>query len=1081
MKQYRITMSTRASRTVKNAWTVIISLSAFCLTTLCCAKPVNGLTVQIGCGKGTSLITMAEDAVVHGLDRSGANVLAARKLISQKKLTGRVNVSVYDGTNLPLIDNTVNTIIVSKGEKIDRKEILRVLVPKGRATLADGSIITKPRPKDIDEWPQYLHDSGNNAVAADSKVGPPNHLQWRAGPRWSRHHDHMSSISAVVTAGGKIYTILDEGSPATILLPPVWKLVARDAFNGLRLWDRSINTWYNSRFKLKSGPGLLPRRLVATDNYVYVTLGLDAAVEVLDSTTGKTVCTLPGTEHAQEILLVGNRVLVVSSEAPTHPEKRLRSNPGVITGKLSSFVDNKPEWSTKVSISGLTLAADEKRIYFHDGAHIIALNPTTGKKLWKSVWSRRYKMIETSDAPMLVVKNNTILFADPQYGVAFNPKNPKEKPQQQGKQKLFKGKNLMMFALDTTNGKKLWEGAHPKNGYRSQGDIFVINDRVWNGPTTSGGFTGIQTARDLRTGEEKKAFPPTVETYWFHHRCYRAKATEKYLMLSRTGIEYIDLKTGNWDINHYVRGACLYGILPANGYTYAPPHPCSCYPETKLDGFVALAAESSLKVPGAMANAKARLEKGPAFKSTPTDKKTASDWPTYRYANSRCGYSPAAVPEKLKKAWTLSLGTQATQPVAAEGKLFVSTPETQSIIAIDAQSGKQLWSFTAGGRADTPPTWYKGRLLFGSTDGYVYCLNAAEGSLIYRFRAAPVDRRQVHFERVESLWPVNGSILVQNDEAIFVAGRTIFLDGGLRFIRINALTGELIYESILDRTDNRTGKDVQDGIQRLNMPVGLPDLLGSDGKRIFMRSEVLDINGQRVGKAPHTTEPARVVVERPEEDSHLFAPSGYADDSWWHRTYWSYGSTFPGGHDGYYQSGRFTPSGRILVHDEDKVYGFCRDENDYRWTSTLKYHMFKAPRAQVKLGPEQQQAAFNKKGKNVQGKRYFVNHEWKRPLPILLRGLAGAGKYLILAGPPDKLDEREVWKTGRTEKTTPQGMAQQDSIDGKLGGMLLVTIAESGETVGKVALESPPVFDGVIAAQGAVFMSALDGTIRCYR
>ena len=1049
---------------------------------ICCASIVKGLTIHVGCDNAEQIIALTEDAVVHAVDSNNTDVLALRKLAADKKLTGRVNSSIYDGKSLPFIDNTANRIIVAKGQNIPRPELLRVLSPGGNATLPDGQTVTKPWPSDIDQWPQYLHDSGNNAVAQDSKVGPPKYLQWRAGPRWSRHHDHMSSVSAVVTANGKIYTIIDEGEPATILLPPKWCLVARDAFNGLRLWDRKIDNWYNTRFKLKSGPGLLPRRLVATDNFVYATLNLDAPVTVLNPVTGETISTLPGTEHTQEMILAGNRVLVVSADTPTDPNQRIRKNTGVITGRISCFVDNKLKWAHSGPISGLTLGADAQRVYYHDGAHIIALNPHTGRQMWKSEWSRKYTMIETSDAPMLVIKNGTILFADPQYGVAFDPKKPNLKPKKQGKAKLYVGKNLKMFAFDAATGRLLWEGAHPKNGYRSQGDIFVINNQVWNGPTTSGGFTGIQTARDLRTGVEQDALPPTVETYWFHHRCYRAKATEKYLLLSRTGIEYIDLESGNWDINHYVRGACLYGILPANGFTYAPPHPCACYPETKLDGFVALSAESSLKVPPPMSNPKKRLEKGSAYSthSTPDTRHATpspADWPTYRYAPSRCGYSTAPVPEKIKKAWTLDLGTRATQPVAAEGKLFVSTPATQQITAIDADSGKKLWSYTAGGRADTPPTWHNGRLIFGSTDGYVYCITADKGELAWRFRAAPIDRRQVHFEQVESLWPVNGSVLVQNNEAVFVAGRSIFLDEGLRFIRLNALTGELLHESILDRTDHRTGEAIQKGIQRLNMPVGLPDLLGSDGKRYFMRSEVLDNMGQRIGKAPHSTEPARVIVERPEEDAHLFAPSGYADDSWWHRTYWSYGSTFTGGHDGYYQSGRFTPSGRILCHDQHKVYGFCRDDNDYRWTSTLKYHMFMAPRAQVKLGPEQQQSAFTKKP----GKKYFVKHEWRRPLPILLRGLAGAGKYLILAGPPDKLDEREVWKFGRTEKTTPDGYAQQKSIDGKLGGVLLITIAETGETVSTTGLDSPPVFDGVIAANNAVYMSALDNTIRCYR
>ena len=113
---------------------------------------------------------------------------------------------------------------------------------------------------------------------------------------------------------------------------------------------------------------------------------------------------------------------------------------------------------------------------------------------------------------------------------------------------------------------------------------------VWSAPTTSGRDSGVFTGRDLRTGKVMVEIPPNVDTYWFHHRCYIAKATDNFLMPSRTGIEFIDPETKNWDINHWVRGGCLYGVMPANGLTYAPPHNCACYPEAKLFGFNALAS-----------------------------------------------------------------------------------------------------------------------------------------------------------------------------------------------------------------------------------------------------------------------------------------------------------------------------------------------------------------------------------------------------------------------------------------------------------------------------------------------------------
>ena len=66
---------------------------------------------------------------------------------------------------------------------------------------------------------------------------------------------------------------------------------------------------------------------------------------------------------------------------------------------------------------------------------------------------------------------------------------------------------------------------------------------------------------------------------------------------------------------------------------------------------------------------------------------------------------------------------------------------------------------------------------------------------MWRFMGALADRRMVCYEQVESLWPIHGSILVQNDIAYFVAGRSIFVDGGMRLYRIDSNTGALISEA----------------------------------------------------------------------------------------------------------------------------------------------------------------------------------------------------------------------------------------------------------------------------------------------
>jgi len=90
--------------------------------------------------------------------------------------------------------------------------------------------------------------------------------------------------------------------------------------------------------------------------------------------------------------------------------------------------------------------------------------------------------------------------------------------------------------------------------------------------------------------------------------------------------------------------------------------------------------------------------------------------------------------------------------------------------ADELHSGTKLWSYTAGARVDSPPAIYKGRVLFGSADGWVYCLRAANGALAWRFRAAPHDLRLMSYEQLESVWPVSGSVLIQDGVAYVLAG-----------------------------------------------------------------------------------------------------------------------------------------------------------------------------------------------------------------------------------------------------------------------------------------------------------------------
>ena len=97
----------------------------------------------------------------------------------------------------------------------------------------------------VDERTHYLHGPGNNAVANDTVVGPPQHIQWLSGPCYARSHEISSSMGGMVTAGGRLFTLWDEGPTGLTdpQFPAQWSLIARDAFNGTVLWKRPMPDW----------------------------------------------------------------------------------------------------------------------------------------------------------------------------------------------------------------------------------------------------------------------------------------------------------------------------------------------------------------------------------------------------------------------------------------------------------------------------------------------------------------------------------------------------------------------------------------------------------------------------------------------------------------------------------------------------------------------------------------------------------------------------------------------------------------------------------------------------------------------
>jgi outer membrane protein assembly factor BamB len=922
----------------------------------------GGFVVHVGSGDGklTAALKATDSYQVHGLDASAENVKTSREAILKSGAYGPVCVDTWNGKDLPYVESSVNLLVIEPGSAVSPQEIDRVLTPLGVAMVKEGSAwkkTQKPWPSELDEWTHYYYDAKGNAVSHDEDVGPPERLQWLGSPRWSRHHDRMSSLSAEVSAKGRLFYIMDEGSRISILLPSKFQLIARDAFNGTILWKKPIEKWNTNMWPLKTGPTTLTRRLVADGDRIFVTLGITEPVAMVDGATGDILKTYPETKGAEE-MMYSNGILyalvnptaewVLKDFAPKLQQDQQRvAQEYEWDKKPRVLMALNPEtgavlWKVEGLIAPLTPASDGKQLVYYDGDKIHCLNAASGKENWVSVGEPRRKVYEFNFGPRLLFSKEVILFA---------------------------GGDGTMRGLEAASGKQLWEAPHEKSGYRSPEDLIVSAGLVWNAPDTSGNMSGEFTGRDPLTGVVKKQFAPDVppDTYWFHHRCYIAKATEKFLIPSRTGIEYVDTKNEHWDLNHWVRGACLYGVLPCNGLTYAGPHNCACYPEAKLFGMNALSAKAKHPLPAFIAD-EARLEKGPAYDSVTDEAADAKDWPTYRHDPERSSFTNQDLVKDMSATWSVKLSGRLSAPTVAGGKLYVSQVEAHTVYAFDALTGSEAWHFTAGSRVDSPPTYVSGRVIFGCMDGNVYCLRASDGVLAWRFHAAKTDLRQMAFEGLESVWPVHGAVLVENGIASFVSGRSCFLDGGLTFYRLDAKTGKKIVEVAYTDKDPDSGKPLDELHKTLQMPTALNDILSSDAHgTIYLRSQKIAEDGKRFDIAPVSGNPVEQGGAQKGTHPHLFAAFGYLDAEWFHRALWIYGEHSAGGHSGYYQPGKFAPTGRIMVFDDKNVYSYGREAQYFKWTTTMEHTLQSASKEapDVNIGSLAAEGGGKKKGKGA--------------------------------------------------------------------------------------------------------------------
>lgn len=1030
----------------------------------------GGIVVYLGAGSGQQLLDIrsAGNYVVQGLDRDKKKVQAARKLIQSSGNYGPVSVRLLQEKKLPYMDNLVNVVIADDRMGIPESEIIRVLRPLGIALIRQGRSfkkIVKPWPKTMDEWTHFKHDATGNAVSADDEVGPPRGLQWSAGPRWSRSHEINNSLAAMVTSGGIMFYIFDTGVTGMEdeRLGQRWTLFARDAFNGTLLWQRPLTTWGSDKWgnqALRFFGGAMAQRLVAEKGRVYCTFNYDGPVHILDAATGKTLSTVKGSEGAVEIIASGNEMLCVSKLQPQ------RNKPAI---KITCYdaKAGRVKWQAAgKKYLPMTLIAGNNEVFYHDEQNIICLNIDNGSLRWK-----------TPD-PKRPGKAGKVLLAV--------------------EDKLIATAGNKIIARSVKDGSEIWQADWNRGGSMRPEDIFHIDGRIW----TSDGKDFI-AAYDINTGDKvEQKDVSAVHSEGHHLRCYRSKATVNFLITQYRGAEFLSLEDQPHNQNDWLRGACTYGVMPANGFLYVPPNSCFCFPSSLMQGLNAFVSPEKEELKNLSENFKpGDLEKGPAYGYIEKQGGRDLSWPMYRYDSRRSGATSETISSSVKRSWKIDLGTGITPPVAANGRLFVAAKDRHTICAFDSLSGKELWTFAAGARIDSPPSIHKGLLVFGSADGYLYCIRASDGKLAWRRRMAPAQQWMAADGQLESVWRLHGSVAIIGDLAYCSAGRSTFLDGGLFLYAVDIKTGRAKYKTnVYTLSDTRTDAESGEFVAAYHMEGGNSDILVAEGGYIFMNQmkftpelEIMDsayFSKEEITKRPSLDLDGKDYVNEDiynvtwrgttykdydtlagllvdenlsvgERDMgmHLFTTSGFLDDTYFSRTFWMYSKTWPG----FNISNMAPKSGQLVVIGEDNTYSLkaytSRSPLSPTYTPQTKGYLLIAD--DNDNDPTMDPRAWGKdKG---MGFSRGADPKWHRWIDIRAKAMVLAGDKLIVCGPPDKIKEGDP-------------MA---SFEGRMPNELMILSAKDGKILARQKIDEMPAFDAMIVANGQLYICTEQGEIIC--
>lgn len=208
---------------------------------------------------------------------------------------------------------------------------------------------------------------------------------------------------------------------------------------------------------------------------------------------------------------------------------------------------------------------------------------------------------------------------------------------------------------------------------------------------------------------------------------------------------------------------------------------------------------------------------------------TSQNWPMWRFDSHRSANSPNSAPEQLELLWKNSYSERLPvwddplnqdlmtfdrvfEPIVLGGRFFVGFNDADKLVALDTSTGEVLWTFFADGPIRLPPVGWEDRIFVCSDDGYLYCLAAETGDVVWSFRGGPNAQKALGNRRLVSAWPARGGPVVWEDTIYFAASIWPFM--GTFIYALDAETGRV--EWVNDST----------GAQYIKQPHSAPSFAG---------------------------------------------------------------------------------------------------------------------------------------------------------------------------------------------------------------------------------------------------------------